>query len=96
MSHKKEIDDLRSQAISHDARARELRERINKLIYADKLEEYGLYDEEVVEYQGQKLKIIGWEGCSFYGKRINKDGSESCQCRNIYDENKIKKLGGAK
>jgi hypothetical protein len=96
MSHKAEIDNLKSEAGTHEERARELRMRAQKLIYADELEKYGIVDDEIVEYDGSRLRIFGINSWGrLMGQRIKKDGTEAKQQRLIYSPEKIKKVSAS-
>lgn len=87
----KEILDLRSQAEQYKARARDLEGRANAIEYKDTLERFGLVDGQVVEYEGNRLKITGIERSRLVGHRVKKDGEISDVRRIIYQPEKIAK-----
>ena len=93
----KEINDLESEAGSHETRARELRVRAKNLRYLDLLEKLGLVDNEVIEYEGVRVAVDsleGYTGSWLSGYRVKKDGELSSQRKTIYYAEKIKKLSG--
>jgi len=88
--HEQEIRDLESQAGTHQARTRELLSRAMELRYSDLLEKHGLTDSEVIEYRGERIKLIGIEGSAFLiGNLVRKDGEVSVRTRVIRDLDRI-------
>jgi hypothetical protein len=88
--HKKEIDDLESQAKQYESKARDLMRRALELRYSDALEAVGWAHGQIVEglpgtrHAGERIKLGGLDYSVLAGKKIKKDGELSMMSGRIY------------